>query len=102
MTGSSYPSALADESGNYFFNGNFKVDSPKNYHIAGTVVKYRRPMDVYETGIEYIAAQGPTTQGLNVMVGVRAGGRAGERAGGCPAARTASLTVHLLTPLSFP
>jgi hypothetical protein len=46
------------------------VDSPKNFNIAGTVVKYRRPMDVYETGIEYIVAQGPTNQGLNVMVRV--------------------------------
>lgn len=61
-------SALADEAGFYFFNGNYKVDSPKNFNIAGTVVKYRRPMDVYETGIEYIVAQGPTNQGLNVMV----------------------------------
>ncbi|XP_054376826.2 ADAMTS-like protein 2 isoform X3 [Pongo abelii] len=60
--------ALADEAGYYFFNGNYKVDSPKNFNIAGTVVKYRRPMDVYETGIEYIVAQGPTNQGLNVMV----------------------------------
>lgn len=62
--------ALADEAGFYFFNGNYKVDSPKNFNIAGTVVKYRRPMDVYETGIEYIVAQGPTNQGLNVMVRV--------------------------------
>ncbi|XP_040819291.1 ADAMTS-like protein 2 [Ochotona curzoniae] len=60
--------ALADETGFYFFNGNYKVDSPKNFNIAGTVVKYRRPTDVYETGIEYIVAQGPTNQGLNVMV----------------------------------
>uniref|UniRef100_A0A8D0WUB5 ADAMTS like 2 n=2 Tax=Sus scrofa TaxID=9823 RepID=A0A8D0WUB5_PIG len=60
--------ALADEAGYFFFNGNFKVDSPKNFNIAGTVVKYRRPMDVFETGIEYIVAQGPTNQGLNVMV----------------------------------
>lgn len=44
------------------------MDSPKNFNIAGTVVKYRRPMDVYETGIEYIVAQGPTNQCLNVMV----------------------------------
>lgn len=74
VTGSLYPSALADESGSYFFNGNFKVDSPKNYNIAGTVFKYRRPMDIYETGIEYIVAQGPTNQSLNVMVRVpRAG-----------------------------
>ncbi|KAM9207716.1 ADAMTS-like protein 2 [Dugong dugon] len=60
--------ALADEAGYFFFNGNYKVDSPKNFNIAGTVVKYRRPMDIYETGIEYIVAQGPTNQGLNVMV----------------------------------
>ncbi|XP_041430769.1 ADAMTS-like protein 2 [Xenopus laevis] len=60
--------AVADESGNFFFNGNYKVDSPKNFIIAGTVFKYRRPMDVYETGIEYIVAQGPTNQGLNIMV----------------------------------
>ncbi|KAK2120550.1 ADAMTS-like protein 2 [Saguinus oedipus] len=59
---------VLDEAGYYFFNGNYKVDSPKNFNIAGTVVKYRRPMDVYETGIEYIVAQGPTNQGLNVMV----------------------------------
>lgn len=70
MTGGLHLSALADEAGSYFFNGNFKVDSPKNFNIAGTVVKYRRPMDVYETGIEYIVAQGPTNQGLNVMVRV--------------------------------
>ncbi|XP_053329644.1 ADAMTS-like protein 2 [Spea bombifrons] len=60
--------AVADEAGYFYFNGNFKVDSPKNYNIAGTVFKYRRPMDVYETGIEYIVAQGPTNQGLNIMV----------------------------------
>ncbi|XP_053551933.1 ADAMTS-like protein 2 [Bombina bombina] len=60
--------AVADEMGNFYFNGNFKVDSPKNFNIAGTVFKYRRPMDVYETGIEYIVAQGPTNQGLNIMV----------------------------------
>lgn len=65
---SSALAALADEAGSYFFNGNFRVDSPKNFNIAGTVVKYRRPMDVYETGIEYIVAQGPTNQALNVMV----------------------------------
>ncbi|KAM5146731.1 ADAMTS-like protein 2 [Mantella aurantiaca] len=60
--------AVADDSGYYYFNGNFKVDSPKNFNIAGTVFKYRRPMDVYETGIEYIVAQGPTNRGLNIMV----------------------------------
>lgn len=74
-------SALADEAGFYFFNGNYKVDSPKNFNIAGTVVKYRRPMDVYETGIEYIVAQGPTNQGLNVMVRVPQSFRDGAGSG---------------------
>ncbi|XP_030063560.1 ADAMTS-like protein 2 [Microcaecilia unicolor] len=60
--------AIADDDGVFFFNGNYKMDSPKNFNIAGTVFKYRRPMDVYETGIEYIVAQGPTSQGLKVMV----------------------------------
>ncbi|XP_064420207.1 ADAMTS-like protein 2 [Latimeria chalumnae] len=60
--------AIADEAGNFFFNGNYKVDSPKNFNILGTVFKYRRPMDVYETGIEYIVAQGPINQGLTIMV----------------------------------
>nr|XP_033816960.1 ADAMTS-like protein 2 isoform X2 [Geotrypetes seraphini] len=60
--------AITDEDGVFFFNGNYKMDSPKNFNIAGTVFKYRRPMDVYETGIEYIVAQGPTSQGLKVMV----------------------------------
>lgn len=74
---------MADEAGYYFFNGNYKVDSPKNFNIAGTVFKYRRPMDVYETGIEYIVAQGPTNQGLNIMVSFDSsssqGGGDGER-----------------------
>ncbi|XP_061460088.1 ADAMTS-like protein 2 isoform X2 [Rhineura floridana] len=60
--------AVTDEAGYYFFNGNYRVDSPKNFNIAGTVFKYRRPMDIYETGIEYIVAQGPTNQDLNIMV----------------------------------
>lgn len=94
VTGALYPSALADEAGSYFFNGNFKVDSPKNFNIAGTVVKYRRPMDVYETGIEYIVAQGPTNQGLNVMVRVsRAWGSDRQGASG-PAHHTAAHCVH--------
>ncbi|XP_013928722.1 PREDICTED: ADAMTS-like protein 2 isoform X3 [Thamnophis sirtalis] len=60
--------SIADEGGSYFFNGDYRVDIPQNFNIAGTVFKYRRPMDIFETGIEYIVAQGPTNQGLNVMV----------------------------------
>lgn len=43
-------------------------DNPQNFHVAGTVFKYRRPSSVFSDGLEYIIAQGPTLQGLNVMV----------------------------------
>ncbi|MBN3299483.1 ATL2 protein, partial [Amia calva] len=60
--------AVTDQAGNFFFNGDYKVDSPQNFHAAGTIFKYRRPMDVYETGIEYIVAKGPIDQAVNVLV----------------------------------
>lgn len=43
------------------------IDNPQNFHVAGTVFKYRRPSSVFSDGLEYIIAQGPTLQGLNVM-----------------------------------
>ncbi|XP_073323126.1 ADAMTS-like protein 2 [Pagrus major] len=60
--------AVTDQAGNFFFNGAYKVDTPQNFHAAGTVFKYRRPMDVYETGIEYIVAKGPIDQAINILV----------------------------------
>uniref|UniRef100_A0A8C5E1B7 PLAC domain-containing protein n=1 Tax=Gouania willdenowi TaxID=441366 RepID=A0A8C5E1B7_GOUWI len=60
--------AVTDQAGNFFFNGAYRVDSPQNFHAAGTVFKYRRPMDVYETGIEYIVAKGPIDQAINILV----------------------------------
>ncbi|KAM6965405.1 ADAMTS-like protein 2 [Aplochiton taeniatus] len=60
--------AVTDQAGNFFFNGAYKVDSPQNFHAAGTVFKYRRPMDVYETGIEYIVTKGPIDQAINILV----------------------------------
>ncbi|XP_048469749.1 ADAMTS-like protein 2 isoform X1 [Rhincodon typus] len=65
--------AVADESGNFFVNGNLKVEGPRNFHLAGTIFKYRRPMDVYETGIEYIVAQGPTDLGVNILLLIQSG-----------------------------
>lgn len=59
--------ALSDEAGHFFFNGNSLFDHPQNFRVAGTVFKYRRPSSVFSDGLEYIMAQGPTLQGLNVM-----------------------------------
>ncbi|XP_028987460.1 ADAMTS-like protein 2 isoform X2 [Betta splendens] len=59
--------ALSDEGGHFFFNGNTVFDNPQNFHVAGTVIKYRRPGSVFSDGLEYVMAQGPTLQGLNVM-----------------------------------
>ncbi|XP_077942510.1 tetratricopeptide repeat domain 16 [Gasterosteus aculeatus] len=60
--------AVTDQAGNFFFNGAYRVDSPQNFHAAGAVFKYRRPMDVYETGIEYIVVKGPIDQAINILV----------------------------------
>nr|XP_015210526.1 PREDICTED: ADAMTS-like protein 2 isoform X1 [Lepisosteus oculatus] len=59
--------ALSDEAGQFFFNGNTVIDNPRNFHVAGTIFKYRRPSSLRSDGFEYIIAQGPTNQGLNVM-----------------------------------
>lgn len=65
-----YLLALSDEAGDFFFNGNSVIDNPQNFHVAGTVFKYRRPYNLFSDGFEYIMAQGPTHQALNVMVGI--------------------------------
>ena len=59
---------MTDQAGNFFFNGGYRVDSPQNFHAAGTIFKYRRPTDVFETGIEYIVAKGPVDQPINILV----------------------------------
>ncbi|XP_074545032.1 ADAMTS-like protein 2 isoform X2 [Halichoeres trimaculatus] len=59
--------ALSDEAGHFFFNGHSMFDNPQNFPVAGTVFKYRRPSNVFSDGLEYMMAQGPTLQGLNVM-----------------------------------
>uniref|UniRef100_A0AAY4CVH0 PLAC domain-containing protein n=1 Tax=Denticeps clupeoides TaxID=299321 RepID=A0AAY4CVH0_9TELE len=59
--------ALSDEAGKFFFNGNMVFDNPRNFNIAGTIFKYRRPISVFSDGFEYIIGQGPTSEGLNVM-----------------------------------
>ncbi|XP_078282076.1 ADAMTS-like protein 2 [Rhinoraja longicauda] len=65
--------AIADEFGNFFVNGDLKVEGPRNILLAGTIFKYRRPMDIFETGLEYIVAQGPTNLGLNILLLIQSG-----------------------------
>ncbi|XP_078499762.1 ADAMTS-like protein 2 isoform X1 [Lissotriton helveticus] len=59
--------ALSDVVGNFFINGNTAIDNPQNFRIAGTLIKYRRPSTQHAEGLEYIMAQGPINQSLNVM-----------------------------------
>ncbi|XP_062338182.1 ADAMTS-like protein 2 isoform X2 [Osmerus eperlanus] len=59
--------ALSDEAGHFFFNGNSVIDNPRNFRVAGTVFKYRRPSTFFSEGLEYIIAQGPTNLGINLM-----------------------------------
>ncbi|XP_030063911.1 ADAMTS-like protein 2 isoform X2 [Microcaecilia unicolor] len=59
--------ALSDTAGHFFINGNSAVDNPQNFRVAGTVIKYRRPSNLHADGLEYIIAQGPINQSLNVM-----------------------------------
>ncbi|XP_029474280.1 ADAMTS-like protein 2 isoform X2 [Rhinatrema bivittatum] len=59
--------ALSDTTGRFFINGNSAIDNPQNFRVAGTIIKYRRPSNLHSDGLEYIIAQGPTNQSLNVM-----------------------------------
>ncbi|XP_069497567.1 ADAMTS-like protein 2 isoform X3 [Ambystoma mexicanum] len=59
--------ALSDAAGNFIINGNTAIDNPQNFRIGGTLIKYRRPSTQHADGLEYIMAQGPINQSLNVM-----------------------------------
>nr|XP_033772620.1 ADAMTS-like protein 2 isoform X2 [Geotrypetes seraphini] len=59
--------ALSDTADHFFINGNSAIDNPQNFRVAGTIIKYRRPSNLHADGLEYIIAQGPINQSLNVM-----------------------------------
>ena len=50
---------------NYLFNGNWVIDWPGTYQVAGTTIVYQRHFD----GNETITSAGPTGEDLHIMVG---------------------------------
>ncbi|XP_074642310.1 A disintegrin and metalloproteinase with thrombospondin motifs 6-like [Tubulanus polymorphus] len=56
--------ALKSESGNFYINGDWIIDWPQTYYVAGTLFHYHRD----EGKLEYLEAPGPTTENLIIMV----------------------------------
>lgn len=68
MTSCSVFSALkSHESTKYYINGNWVIDLPKGYTVAGTTFYYSRPRRSNEKE-ESLIADGPTTEDLDIMV----------------------------------
>lgn len=55
------------DSNKYYINGNWVIDLPKGYDVAGTTVYYTRPRRNKGDNEAFIAA-GPTSEDLDVMV----------------------------------
>lgn len=55
------------ESTKYYINGNWVVDLPKGYTVAGTTFFYSRPRRINEKE-ESLIADGPTTEDLDIML----------------------------------
>lgn len=55
------------DSTKYYINGNWVIDLPKGYKVAGTTVYYTRPRRNNENE-ECFIADGPTTEDLDVML----------------------------------
>lgn len=67
----SCPAAIEDNvtRGEYYLNGNFTIDPPGLYHIAGTVFNYKREsVATRYQGKGSLYAQGPTTRVLIIQV----------------------------------
>jgi len=57
-------SALRSEEGQFYINGDWTIDWPRKFTIAGTVFHYERQND----SPEIMRAVGPTSENLVVMV----------------------------------
>ena len=67
-----YFSALkSHDSNKYYINGNWVVDPPRRYNVAGTTCYYSRPRRNTGNEVEAFIAAGPTTEDLDVMVRVK-------------------------------
>lgn len=61
-----YSLAMTDSSGNYLFNGNYRIVNSKDVPAAGTIVEYKR-----EYGSpEKVYVKGPLTEPLHAVVRV--------------------------------
>lgn len=59
--------ALRNESGQYFLNGNWKIDFPQTLELAGTLFEYERTRQG-TVGVEKLFSKGPTTEPVIVVV----------------------------------
>ena len=57
---------MEDSQGVSHINGNWKIDLPGNFTVAGTVFEYKR--DARASVGEQFLAMGPTTENLFVVV----------------------------------
>lgn len=62
-----YLALKSHESSKYYINGNWVINLPKGYDVAGTTVYYSRPHRNSGNGESFIA-DGPTTEDLDVML----------------------------------
>ena len=64
---SCFSALKSHDSNKYYINGNWVIDLPKGYNVAGTTVYYSRPRR-NKGDEEALIAEGPTTEDLDVMV----------------------------------
>lgn len=62
-----YLALKSHDSNKYYINGNWVIDLPKGYNVAGTTVYYSRPRR-NKGDEEALIAEGPTTEDLDVML----------------------------------
>ncbi|XP_070578826.1 papilin-like isoform X2 [Ptychodera flava] len=59
--------ALRNATGFYYLNGEWRVDHPKSFHAAGTMIHYERKPQAFPAP-EVVRALGPTTEPLYVVL----------------------------------
>lgn len=63
-----YLALKSHDSNKYYINGNWVVDPPRRYNVAGTTCYYSRPRRNTGNEVEAFIAAGPTTEDLDVML----------------------------------